>query len=109
MFSFPSEEGEREREAEKRTSLHPSLSAFSYVLSLWQDFFFGESCTCTEFRVDKKGPSASIAVHFPVFSLDFVWNFQVICHPIFLYRFFFRSLLHLTSFRSQKKISNMNV
>ena len=121
MFSFPSEEreGERERERDRETYelASVSLSFFLRSLSLasffFFFFFFGESCTCTEFRVDKKGPNASIAVHFPVFSLDFVWNFQVIYHRIFLYRFFFRSLLHLTSFCSQKKkkkkTSNMNV
>ena len=52
--------------------------AFSLFWREFFSFFFGESCTCTEFRVDKKGPNASIAVHFPVFSLDFVWIFQVI-------------------------------
>ena len=44
MFSLPSEEreGERERETEKRTSWHPSLSAFLivHVRSLFH-FFIG--------------------------------------------------------------------
>ena len=200
MFSFPSEERERERERPRNVRAGIRLSQlflpYTYVclfhFSFWRDvhslffgesffsFFFGESCTCTEFRVDKKGPNASIAVHFPVFSLDFVWIFQVIFkssketwragfigsdlneevpnhpanertvkhpdtppdlslsvsllllfssssyfhsfskknkkritstwtssvfqhHRIFLYRFLFRFLLHLTSFRSPKK------
>ena len=58
------------------------MSIFSFLARVFFLFFFGESCTCTEFRVDKKGPDASIAMHFPVFSLDFVWNFQVILNLV---------------------------
>ena len=110
MCSFPSEERERERERPRNVRAGIRLSQLFLTFSLFGKsfffFFMSRAALKLNFEWTKKGPNASIAVHFPVFSLDFVWNFQVIYHRIFLYRFFFRSLLHLTSFRSQKKKKN---
>ena len=137
MFSFPSEERERERERERDRETYAyelasvSLSFFlSYtyvvfftfrfgeicILSFWREFFlFGESCTCLlNFEWTKRRRMLPLPSTF-LFSLwtSFGTFKSFTTAGIFLYRFFFRSLLHLTSFRSpkkkKKKTSNMNV